>query len=124
MTAMSPLEKRWPSSSVLPSHEDRCGRTSTWRWGFETADGQAVRHGTDGQRAGASRLRQVMTVNGLAESKVDGATPSALGHQNASGRHRAEVPSSLWARFAQANKRYCSRTLQPRLYPVGHMAAL
>jgi SAM-dependent methyltransferase len=31
---------------------------------------------------------------------------------------------SAWLRFADANKRFCRSQLQPRLFPVGHMAAL
>lgn len=31
---------------------------------------------------------------------------------------------SGWGRFADANKRFCRRHLQPRLYPVSHMTAL
>jgi SAM-dependent methyltransferase len=39
----------------------------------------------------------------------------------------AEAPAdraSWWTRFVAANKRFCRAHLQPRLYPVSHMAAL
>jgi SAM-dependent methyltransferase len=39
-------------------------------------------------------------------------------------RTRTPVARSVWARFADANKAYCKRRLQPRLYPVSHMTAL
>jgi SAM-dependent methyltransferase len=31
---------------------------------------------------------------------------------------------SLWTRFVDANKSFCRRRLQPRLYPVSHMTAI
>jgi SAM-dependent methyltransferase len=31
---------------------------------------------------------------------------------------------SLWSRFVDANKRFCRRRIEPRLYPVTHMTAL
>jgi len=37
------------------------------------------------------------------------------------------VPSShdgIWARFGAANKRFCKRQLQPRLFPIGHLTAI
>jgi SAM-dependent methyltransferase len=37
--------------------------------------------------------------------------------------NRSEM-DSMWSRFVAANKRFCKRQLQPRLYPVSHMTAL
>lgn len=34
------------------------------------------------------------------------------------------MDNSLWSRFADANKQFCKRHLQPRLYPVSHKTAL
>jgi SAM-dependent methyltransferase len=70
-----------------------------------------------------------MAVNGsplqarVAESN-SGGSPGAAARAVNARPDAATKPRTRWARFAQANKRYCSQTLQPRLYPVGHMAAL
>src|SRR5688500_17310883 len=68
-----------------------------------------------------------MAAKDLMQPKQVGISDSNSGAQTAFGDERPQVQSashSLWARFALANKRYCRSKLQPRLYPVSHMAAL
>ncbi|MGQ0734882.1 MAG: class I SAM-dependent methyltransferase [Acidobacteriota bacterium] len=39
-------------------------------------------------------------------------------------RRRTAGGAAVWSRFVDANKRFCKRRLQPRLYLVSHMTAL